>query len=89
MTGWGLSVRSLPDRTGAGSRGQVHKPGAANGHRPHCFARTFHTLEVAVICNGVIDAQRMFAERRDRAETGRDSDRVKAEATEKHGVVFE
>ncbi len=42
-----------------------------------------------MICKGVIDVQRMFAERRDRAETGRDSDRVKAEATEKHGVVFE
>lgn len=42
-----------------------------------------------MICKGVIDVQRMFAERRDRAETGRDFERVKAEATEKHGVVFE
>ena len=39
-----------------------------------------------MIRNGVIDAQKEFAERRYRADAGRNFERIKAEAMEKHGV---
>lgn len=42
-----------------------------------------------MIRNGVIDAQKEFAERRYRAEAGRNFEKIKAEAMENHGIDIE
>jgi hypothetical protein len=42
-----------------------------------------------MICNGVIDAQKEFAERRYRADAGRNFDRIKHDVMDRHGVNIE